>query len=102
MRRAGKHAGGESSLPFGVAYSPKAGWSYTAEVEKVRTAFRLFLSGATSYTALSKKLYIPRTNLRFILENPIYTGWRTYRERRDPSASGYVSGPAGVQGYRRK
>jgi hypothetical protein len=102
MRRAGKHPGGESSLPYGVAYSPKTGWSYTADAEKVRTAFRLFLSGETSYTVLSQKLHIPRTNVRFILENPIYTGWRVYREKRDPSAIGYVGRPGGRQGYRRK
>lgn len=102
MRRAGKHAGGESSLPYGVAYAPKTGWSYTADAEKVRTAFRLFLSGETSYTVLSHKLNIPRTNVRFILENPIYTGWRVYREKRDPSVAGYVSAPGGQQGYRRK
>jgi len=102
MRRTGKHAGGESSLPYGVAYSPKTGWSYTVDAEKVRTAFRLFLSGETSYTVLSQKLHIPRTNVRFILENPIYTGWRVYREKRDPSAAGYVSGLGGRQGYRRK
>jgi DNA invertase Pin-like site-specific DNA recombinase len=102
MRRAGKHPGGESNLPYGVAYSAKAGWSYTADAEKVRTAFRLFLSGETSYTVLSQKLHIPRTNVRFILENPIYTGWRVYREKRDPSSVGYVSRPGGRQGYRRK
>ena len=102
MRRAGKHPGGESSLPYGVAYSPKTGWSYKADAEKVRTAFHLFLSGETSYTVLSQKLHIPRTNVRFILENPIYTGWRVYREKRDPSATGYVSRPGGRQGYRRK
>jgi DNA invertase Pin-like site-specific DNA recombinase len=102
MRRAGKHPGGESSLPYGVTYSPKTGWSYTADAEKVRTAFRLFLSGETSYTVLSRKLIIPRTNVRFILENPIYTGWRVYREKRDPSNAGYVGGPGGRQGYRRK
>jgi DNA invertase Pin-like site-specific DNA recombinase len=102
MRLAGKHPGGESSLPYGVSYSPKAGWSYNADAEKVRTAFRLFLSGETSYTVLSQKLHIPRTNVRVILENPIYTGWRIYREKRDPSVSGYVSRPGGLQGYRRK
>jgi DNA invertase Pin-like site-specific DNA recombinase len=102
MRRAGKHPGGESSLPYGVAYTLKTGWSYTADAEKVRTAFRLFLSGETSYTVLSQNLNIPRTNVRFILENPIYTGWRVYREKRDPSAIGYVSRPGGRQGYRRK
>ena len=102
MRRAGKHPGVESSLPYGVAYSPKTGCSYTADAEKVRTAFHLFLSGETSYTVLSQKLHIPRTNVRFILENPIYTGWRVYREKRDPSAIGYVGRPGGRQGYRRK
>ena len=102
MRRAGKHPGGESSLPYGVAYSAAAGWSYTPEAEKVGTLFRLFLSGETSYTVLSQKLHIPRTNVRFILENPIYTGQRVYREKRDPSVSGYVSKPGGRQGYRRK
>jgi DNA invertase Pin-like site-specific DNA recombinase len=102
MRRAGKHPGGESSLPYGVAYSPRSGWSYTVDAEKVRTAFRLFLYGETSYTVLSQRLHIPRTNVRFILENPIYTGWRIYREKRDPSAIGYVGRPGGRQGYRRK
>lgn len=102
MRRAGKHAGGDSSLPYGVAYSPRAGWSYTADAEKVRSAFRLFLEGETSYMILSQKLNIPRTNVRFILENPIYTGWRVYREKRDPSTTGYVARPGGRQGYRRK
>lgn len=102
MRRAGKHAGGESSLPYGVAYSPKVGWSYTANAEKVRTAFRLFVSGETSYTVISQKLHIPRTNVRFILKNPIYAGWREYREKRDSSPSGYVKGLNGRQGYRRK
>jgi DNA invertase Pin-like site-specific DNA recombinase len=102
MRRSGKHAGGDSSLPYGTAYSSREGWSYTAEAEKVRVAFQLFLSGETSYTTLSRKLNIPRTNVRFILENPIYTGWRVYREKRDPSASGYVSRPDARQGYRRK
>jgi DNA invertase Pin-like site-specific DNA recombinase len=102
MRLAGKHPGGESSLPYGVAYSPGVGWSYTADAEKVRTAFRLFLAGETSYAVLSQRLHIPRTNVRFILENPIYTGWRVYRQKRDPSAAGYVSRPGGRQGYRRK
>src|ERR1700722_1987721 len=102
MRRAGKHPGGDSSLPFGIAHTPKTGWSYTADSEKVRAAFRLFLAGETSYTILSRKLNIPRTNVRFILENPIYTGWRVYDEKRDPASSGYVSRPDARQGYRRK
>jgi len=56
MRRVGKHAGGESSLPYGVAYSPKTGWSFTADAEKVRTAFRLFLSGERLASLLHRAL----------------------------------------------
>jgi Recombinase len=102
MRRAGKHPGGESSLPFGVGYTKEKGWFYTAEAEKVRHAFALFLRGETSYTRNSRRLNIPRTNVRFILENPIYTGWRVYDEKRDPSPLGYVPRPDGRQGHRQK
>ena len=68
----------------------------------MRTAFLLILGGESSYTLLSQRLQIPRTNLRFMLANPIYTGWRVYGEKRDPSANGYVRSPNGRQGYRRK
>lgn len=102
MRRAGKHTGGENSLPFGVGYSNAQGWFYTADAEKVRKAFRLFLTGEPSYTRISERLNIPRTNLRFILGNPIYVGLRVYSEKRDPSPLAYVSRPGGRQGYRRK
>lgn len=102
IRRAGKHPGGQSSLPFGVGYSKEKGWHYTAEAEKVKHAFALFLPGACSYVEIARKLNIPRSSLRYILENPIYTGWRVYDEQRDPSVSGYVARPNGRQGYRRK
>ena len=102
MRRAGKHPGGETSLPFGVGYSEDRGWHFTADAEKVKQAFSLFLSGETSYTRISWRLNIPRTNVRFILENPIYTGWRTYTEKRNPSPLAYVARPGGRQGYRKK
>jgi hypothetical protein len=36
------------------------------------------------------------------MENPVYTGWRVYDERRDPSPEAYVPGPDGRQGYRKK
>ena len=45
LRRGGKHPGGQSTLPFGVGYSKEEGWHYTAEAEKVKRAFALFLSG---------------------------------------------------------
>lgn len=102
MRRAGKHPGGDSSLPFGVGYSEDRGWYFTADAEKVKQAFSLFMSGETSYTRISCRLNIPRTNVRFILENPIYTGWRTYTEKRNPSPIAYVARPGGRQGYRKK
>jgi DNA invertase Pin-like site-specific DNA recombinase len=102
MRRAGKHAGGSTNLPYGVGYSDERLWFYTAEAAKVKQAFTIFLSGQPSYTAISQKLNIARTSVRFILENPIYTGWRVYDRKRDPSAAGYVAGPNGRQGYRRK
>jgi DNA invertase Pin-like site-specific DNA recombinase len=102
MRRAGKHPGGQSSLPFGVGYSEEKGWYYTSEAEKVKHAFALLLAGASSYVEIARKLNIPRSSLRYILENPIYTGLRVYDEQRDPSGSGYVPKPDGRQGYRRK
>lgn len=74
LRRAGKHAGGHNTLPYGVTYSKEHGWAFTAEAEKVKQAFALFLSGQTGYTEIGKRLNLPRSNVRFILENPIYTG----------------------------
>src|SRR5713101_2351554 len=102
LRRAGKHPGGAPSLPYGVGYSKERGWYFTPGAEKVKQAFALFRSGQTSYNEIGQRLNIARTSVRFILENPIYTGWRVYDEKRDPSALGYVPGPDGRQGYRRK
>ena len=102
MRKAGKHPGGSLSLPYGVGYSPKTGWHYTAEAAKVVEAFSLFLGGTASYTDIALRLNIPRTNVRIILQNPIYTGWRVYDQKRDASPQGYVPRPGGRQGYRRK
>ena len=101
MRRAGKHPSGAATLPYGVGYSRNRGWYYTFEAEKVKQAFALFLSGA-GYTEVSRRLNLPRTNVRFILENPIYTGWCVYDEKRDPSRMGYKPRPDGRQGERRK
>ncbi len=101
LRRAGKHPGGSATLPYGVGYSREQGWFYTAEAEKVKQAFRLFLSGK-GYTVIAKELNLPRANIRFLLENPIYTGWRVYDEKRDPSALGYIPRSDGRQGDRKK
>ena len=102
MRRQGKHPSGAITLPLGVGYHKERGWYYTGEAEKVKRAFAMFLSGETSYTEIGRRLNLPRTNVRFLLGNPIYTGWKVYDQKRDPSALGYVPGPDGRQGYRKK
>ena len=102
MRRAGKNGGGASVLPYGVGYSKERGWYYTPEIEKVKSVFQRFLGGETSYETIGRELNIPRQSVRYILENPIYTGWRVYDERRDPSPAGYVSSSHGRQGNRKK
>jgi DNA invertase Pin-like site-specific DNA recombinase len=84
-RKAGKHAQGWIALPYGVGYDKLRGWYYKPEVQKVREAFRLFLAGETSYWAVGRSVGIEPYNLRIILRSPIYTGWRVYSHRRDPS-----------------
>lgn len=97
-RRRGELANNSNILPFGVAYP----WAYTADAEKVREAFRLFLSGETSYTEVGKKVGIPMPNIRVILRNPIYTGWRVIDHKRDMTLAGKVIGKDGRQGDRKK
>lgn len=46
--------------------------------------FRLLLAGETSYKEVGRKVGVDPFNLRIIMRNPIYTGWRVYTERRDP------------------
>jgi DNA invertase Pin-like site-specific DNA recombinase len=99
-RLAGEFPQSEVCLPFGVGYDRlrgKGGWHYTPEVERVREAFRLFLSGDTSYFSVGRKVGIDPYNLRIILRNPIYTGWRVIDKRRDPSPSAHRVKPDGRQ-----
>jgi hypothetical protein len=85
-RRAGKHPQSWVTLPFGVGYdAQEERWHYKPESEKVREAFRLFLSGDASYWKVGRELGIDPQNLRIMLRNPIYAGWRIYSQRRDPS-----------------
>jgi DNA invertase Pin-like site-specific DNA recombinase len=102
MRIAGRNTGGRSILPFGVDYSDERGWSYTDEAEKVRAAFDLVRRTSLPYAEIARRLNMPRTNLRFILQNPIYMGIRQYDQRRDPTPAGYTPGNDGRQGHRRK
>ena len=102
-RRAGKNPQSDITLPFGVGYDAKEGrWFYKPEAEKVREAFRLFLSGETSYTKVGCQVGIDPFNLRIILRNPIYTGWRVIDKKRDMSPGAKRVKPGGRQGDRPK
>lgn len=82
-RSRGGHAGGQSSLPLGVAYAKGHGWSYTADADRVRDLFRLFLSGEErSYTALEERLGLGHNCARNLLTNPTYAGRRVYATRK--------------------
>lgn len=102
-RKAGKHPHGPITLPFGVGYDRKEQrWFYKPEVEKVREAARLFLSGETSYKDIGRRVGIDAFNLRIILRNPVYTGWKVYSKRRDPSSKAIRTRDDGRQGDRPK
>lgn len=102
-RRAGKHPQSDITLPFGVGYDRKQEcWFYKPDSAKVSEAFRLFLSGQTSYYELGRRVGIPASALRLILRNPIYTGWRIYDQKRDSSCGGRRLKANGRQGDRRK
>lgn len=94
-RRKGLFSQSWICLPYGVGFEKDRGWFYTSASEQVREAFRLFLSGTTGYTALSTATGISATNLRVILRNPIYTGWRVLTHERDRSAKGKRFTPDG-------
>lgn len=68
----------------------------------MKRAFQLLLAGNTNYESIGRELNLPRSTVRFILMNPIYTGHKIYSERRDPLREAYVPGADGRQGYRKK
>jgi DNA invertase Pin-like site-specific DNA recombinase len=102
-RRAGKHPQGQLALPYGVGYKrDEQSWYYKPEAEKVSAAFAHFLTGETGYTEVGREVGIAPFNLRNLLRNPIYTGWRVYTKRRDPSAKATRVRHDGKQGDRPK
>jgi DNA invertase Pin-like site-specific DNA recombinase len=103
-RRNGGFAQSPVCLPFGVAFNAtnNAGWFYTDDSGRVQEAFRLVISGVTSYVAISRAVGIETYNLRNILRNPIYAGWRVIDKKRDLSPSGKYKTKDGRQGDRRK
>lgn len=100
-RRKGELAQSRVCLPFGVD-NEKTRWWYTPDAERIKEAFRLVLSGETSYFEIGKKVGIEPHSLAYMLKNPIYSGWRVIDKKRDMSAAGKYPVANGRQGDRRK
>jgi DNA invertase Pin-like site-specific DNA recombinase len=101
-RLAGQLAGGRNTLPYGVTYDRKSSkWGFdSSKANKVKSAFRRVLAGEWNFAKIARDLRIPRTSLRYILENRIYVGVRAYELMRDPH--GHVRGPDGRRKYTKK
>lgn len=99
-RREGGFSQSKKCLPFGVDYN--GGWRFNNDAERVREAFRLLIAGVTNYAHISQQVGIASFNLRNILRNPIYTGWRVIDKKRDPSPKAKRAGKDGRQGDRPK
>jgi len=104
MRRQGKNPNGSRCWPYGVLYDKNTcRWSYDAEAApRIVEVFRRFLAGETNCNELSKVLGVSRGGAKYILVNPIYSGWLVVDEKRDLSREGKRVGVDGRQGYRRK
>jgi DNA invertase Pin-like site-specific DNA recombinase len=101
-RRAGKFGQGAICLPFGVGYEEKRGFFYEPDAERVREAFRRFLSGEHSYVTLSRMVGVTPRGMHLIMRNPIWTGWRVIDKKRDTSAASRRVSAGGRQGDRPK
>lgn len=102
-RRRGENPQSYVTLPTGVNFDRISGrWSYTPEAEKIKEAFRMFLSGNTSYSDIGQKLGIDPPSLKVMLRNPIYSGWRIISQKRDPSPAAHKAKPDGRQADRPK
>lgn len=101
-RRRGELAQSEIVLPYGVGYSKDHGFHYEGDAERVREAYRRFLSGEQNYNTLAQILGVTSRGAHLILRNPIYTGWRIIDKKRDVSAAGRYASINGRQTDRRK
>jgi hypothetical protein len=101
-RKRGELAQSKICLPLGVDYDKTKGWSYTSDAQRVKEAFRLVLTGETSYFSLGQKVAIAPRTLAYILKNPIYTGYRVIDKKRDMSPAGKYLSKNGRQVDRRK
>jgi len=100
-RARGELGGSRILLPFGVDYQ-NGKWFYTPESERIREAFRLVLTGETSYFAIGKAVNIEPRSLAYMLRNAIYAGWRVIDKKRDLTTAGKYPTIDGRQGDRRK
>ena len=102
-RELGLDASGPVTWPAGIAFDKKTNqWHWTDEIEKVRRAFRLFLSGDTSFSSIEEKTGLTRYNLRTIFSNRIYTGYRVIDTMRNPAKEARYASKDGRQSSRRK
>lgn len=101
-RKAGKLAQSQLVLPFGVGYEEKRGFFYESDAEKVREAFRLFMSGERSYVKLAEMVGVTPRGMHIIMRNPIWKGWRVIDKKRDLSTSARRASADGRQADRPK
>src|SRR6185369_8475015 len=102
-RKAGELGQSKIVLPYGVDYDyATRTWSYTADALRVKEGFRLLLSGNTNYNDIARTLGMSARTLNHAFRNPIYTGVRVIKEKRDMSAAGKCVAPNGRQADRKK
>jgi DNA invertase Pin-like site-specific DNA recombinase len=102
MRKLGKCPSSPLTWPTAVAYDKVTGWKYLPEITKVRKCFELFLSGVSNWNEIERATGILKWNVRGILSNPIYNGWRVYDKKRDPARDARFAQVDGRQADRRK
>ena len=100
-RAKGWHVSSYKALPLGVAWDKGTRrFFYNEHIHRVIEAFRLADEEHLSMAAIGKRTGVQSSNIRGILENEIYLGWRVYREKRDLTIK--RPGPNGRQGWRPK
>jgi DNA invertase Pin-like site-specific DNA recombinase len=79
-RAAGAHVTGNQSLPRGLRFDRRAGWSYDeAEVAKVRDAYALLFADRYTLSEIARRAGFPAAScVRRVLENPTWKGLRVY------------------------
>ncbi len=102
LRKLGKSASGSNCLPYGVGYDKARGWYYKPEVDHVKRAFRMFLSGQANCHRIGETSGLVPQRVASMLRNPIYCGWRVITKRHDPSPSAFRTDGDGRTASRRR